>query len=121
MGRIDRTGTPLVFSRQYSVEELYGLIQDLPFEAGHPKLAVNASSALIVWPQLDPVNQIQIAEKGGRLLCYRSTKPAQTEGLLPPGFWCRFCTFLRDLFGTTPDRCRELAAITGKQINSLNL
>ena len=66
----------LVFQNTYTLEELYGILEKIPFAAGHPLLIHRGARDLIVWPQLDPVNQVQIIRRRDSFYCIRSSHPA---------------------------------------------
>lgn len=48
------------FKNSYTLEELYEAIKDHPFEAGVPALAKQGPGLLIVFPEIDSHNQVQI-------------------------------------------------------------
>lgn len=124
MGFKDMLGTKLELSKPYSIEELYELIKDVPFEAGKPEIAKHGPATLIVFPQLDRNNQVQIMGKNGDFTSVRSVQPAgldkafsnialdhMTNGL--SGF--------SGAFGKTKKLCYELARKVAEQINAMHL
>lgn len=61
----------------YTIEELYDKIKDVPFDAGTPALVKNGFAWLIVFPQIDRNNQVQIIPTlKGKFVVQRSPQPA---------------------------------------------
>lgn len=124
MGFGDLMGVKLKLSREYTIEELYELIKDVPFEAGKPELVNHGPAVLIAFPQLDRNNQVQILGKKGKYNVMRSVQPAGLDKAFSNIALEKFTGGLSGFsgaFGKTKKRCEELAKITGEQINAMNL
>ena len=124
MGLGDIMGVRLQLEKDYTIEELYEKIKYIPFEAGHPVLVKQGSAKLIVWPQMDCCNQIQILGKNGKFNCFRSAQPAglQKETLLALlNTFTGGLTSIHSVFGKNRKYCEALAKKTGEQINALRL
>ena len=114
----------LNLKNDYSIEELYEKIKDVEFEAGKPELVKNGLAWIIVFPQLDRNNQVQILGGKGKYTVQRSVQPAGLDKLaanmalekLTGGL-----TGFSGAFGDTKKRCMELATKTAAQINALGI
>lgn len=107
-----------------TLEELYEKIKDVPFEAGKPELVKNGFAWLIVFPQLDRNNQVQIIGNKGKFTVQRSAQPAGVGKMvknmvldeLTDGW-----SSMSAAFGNTKKRCMELTTKTAETLRSLNL
>ena len=120
MGFADIMGVRLQFTRDYTMEELYEKIKTIPFEAGHPSLVSQGTARLIVWPQMDRNNQIQILERNGKFTCMRSPQPAGSKHSILYAITGGLTNF-SGMFGKKRQSCEALARKTGEQINALRL
>ena len=123
MGFGDILGVRLHFTQDYTIEEIYEKIKNIPFEAGHPAMVHQGSMTLIVWPQMDRSNQIQILGKNGKFNCLRSAQPAGTSSssAITLSALTGGLLNLDSLFGKKRKACEALARKTGEQINALRL
>lgn len=57
--------------------QLFSVIQELDFrDAGSPLLVPYLGKQLIVWPEIDRQNQVQISGKNNKFILQRSSQPA---------------------------------------------
>ena len=64
----------LVTEKNYTIESFYEAIKDHEFTAGQPKLVKQALALIIVFPEIDRQNQVQII-------------PSMTQGAKPGPKW----------------------------------
>lgn len=109
----------------YTVEELYDKIKDVPFDAGIPALVKHGFAWLIVFPQVDRNNQVQIIPSGkGKFVVQRSTQPAGMGNMAKnmaldsiTNGWSSFS----GAFGNSKKLCMELTEKTAEAINALGI
>lgn len=113
-------GTRLVLSHNFTIEELFGRICQVPFEAGHPKLIKLGSSVRIIWPPMGRSSQIQIIRRGEDFYCRRCCWPVSLTGNRA-NCLLQCLLSLIGTFGQKKRDCKALAEKTGRQINALLL
>ena len=124
MGFSDMLGTKLVLSKEYTIQELYECIKDVDFEAGKPELVHHGLADLIVFPQLDRNNQVQISGKKGKFYVVRSPQPAGMDKAAANILLDQVTNGLSGFsgaFGKTKKLGEALAKKTGQQINAMHL
>ena len=114
----------LTLRSDYSPAQLYRILEKIPFAAGHPLLVHRRRQDLIIWPQLDAMNQVQIQKKKGSFYCVRSCRPispARQDGN-PGGTLFRHgpAAFLEERNLNRCD-CDAMALRIVQQINALEL
>lgn len=108
----------------YSMEELYEKIKDVKFEAGQPSYVKNGFAYVIVFPQLDRNNQVQILGTKGNYSVQRSVQPAGVDKMVAnmvldevtQGF-----SGMSGAFGDTKKKCLELVTKTADTIRNLGI
>ena len=118
------SGTRLVLSKRYSIEELYELVRDADLAAGRASLMTQGPTRWIVFPPLDRQNQVVIGGQNGIFYVQRSAQPlAFASG--PGKKWLHsFSAFLPRCSGCSDrarKRCEQTAAAVGRQINEMDL
>lgn len=117
-------GTKLKLSKEYTIEELFELIKDVPFEAGTPYLANHGPTTYIVFPELNRYNQVVIGGKKGKFTVMRSAQPIGIDKALVNVALSNLTNGLTGFsgaFGKTKKRCEQLAEEAAQQINDMNL
>lgn len=115
----------LNLSKTYDYQSLFEAIKDVEFEAGKPQLVKNGFADVIVFPELDRNNQVQIS-KGltGGWVVMRSAQPAGVGNLVKNELLDKVTGGLSGLsaaFGDTKKKCMELVTKTAETINALGL
>lgn len=110
----------------YTLEEFYNKIKDVKFDAGQPQYVKNGLAYVIVFPQLDRNNQVQILQslKKGTFEVQRSAQPAGVGNLAANMALDKLTGGLSGLsgaFGDTKKRCMALVTRTAEQIRELDL
>ena len=108
----------------YSIQELFEKIKDVPFEAGQPSLVKNGFVWIIVFPQMDRNNQVQILGSNGKFSVQRSAQPAGVDNLVANMALDKLTgglTSVTGILGDTKKRCMELATKTAEKINSMGI
>ncbi len=108
----------------YSIQELFEKIKGVSFEAGTPSLVKNGFAWVIVFPQLDRNNQVQILGSNGKFSVQRSAQPAGVDNLVTNMALDKLTgglTGFSGAFGDTKKRCMELATMTAEKINALGI
>jgi hypothetical protein len=107
-----------------TMKDLYEKIKDVNFEAGVPSLVKHGFTWMIVFPQLDRNNQVQILGVNGKYSVQRSTQPAGVDKMMANFALDKLTngiTGLSGAFGDTKKLCMELATKTAATINALGL
>jgi hypothetical protein len=105
-----------------SIQELYDKIKDVKFEAGQPELYKQGLVYIIIFPEIDRNNQVQILGYKGKYTVQRSVQPAGKLGAnmaleqLTGGL-----SGLSGAFGNSKKRCMELVTKTAETINALGI
>lgn len=115
----------LNLSKTYDYQSLFEAIKDVEFEAGKPELVKNGFADVIVFPELDRNNQVQIS-KGlkGEWVVLRSAQPAGVEKMVKNEILDSLTgglTGLSAAFGDKKKKCMELVTKTADTINALGL
>lgn len=108
-----------------NVTELYEMIKDVEFEAGKAMLVKSGIAYIIVFPQLDRNNQVQILPGlKGTFIVTRSVQPAGLENMLKNDLlnaatdgW----STMSGAMGNTKKRCMELVTETAKTLRELDI
>lgn len=128
MGMMDMLGVrneTLTFIRDIpTIEELYGYIKDVPFEAGKPELVKNGLAMIIVFPEIDRNNQIQIMGSKNKYTVVRSVQPAGLGNMAKSMALDKLTNGWSSMSGGLGKRkklCLELVTKTADTIRKLNL
>ena len=96
----------------------------MKFDAGEPSLVKNGFAWVIVFPQIDRNNQVQILGTKGKYSVQRSVQPAGVDKMLSnmaldklTGGW----SGLSGALGNSKKLCMELVVKTAETINSLGI
>ena len=106
------------------ITQLFEKIKGVSFEAGTPSLVKNGFAWVIVFPQLDRNNQVQILGSNGKFSVQRSAQPAGVDNLVTNMALDKLTgglTGFSGAFGDTKKRCMELATMTAEKINALGI
>lgn len=107
-----------------TIETLYEYIKDVPFDAGKPELIKSGLSTIIVFPEIDHNNQVQIFGSKGNYTVVRSTQPAGLGNFakniafekLTDGW-----SIMSGSFGKKKKLCLEMVTKTAETIRKLNI
>ncbi|HOO27729.1 MAG TPA: hypothetical protein PLU43_04645 [Lachnospiraceae bacterium] len=114
----------LKLNGNYSMEELYEKIKSVSFEAGTPSLVKNGFAWVIVFPQLDRNNQVQILGTKGNYSVQRAVQPAGVDKMAANMALDKLTGGLSGMsgaFGDTKKKCMELVVKTAETINALGI
>lgn len=115
----------LVLKGNYTLEQLADKLKDVEFEAGKAQLVKHGFGSMIVFPQLDRNNQVQILSAGnGKFVVSRGVQPAGLENMAANIALDKLTGGLSSMsgaFGDTKKRCMELVTKTADQINALGI
>ena len=115
------SGTRLVLSQRYSIEELYELLKDADLAAGRAFLITQGPTRWIVFPPMDRQNQVVIGGSNGIFYVRRNARPL-TAPSAPKGKSLRtFSDFFLGCRDRRKTRCEQAAAAVGRQINAMEL
>lgn len=117
-------GTRLKLRKDYSIVELFELIKDVDFEAGHPELKNHGPTKWIVFPQLNRYNQVIIGGRQGKFYVQCTTEPIGIGDPVSNNILNTITSGLNSFsisFGKTKKRCEKLAESVGNQINDMDL
>lgn len=115
----------LTFQREMQqIEDLYECIRNVPFEAGKPQLVKSGLTSIIVFPEIDRNNQVQIMGKNGKYTVVRSVQPAGIGNMaksmaldhLTDGW-----SSMSGSMGKKKKLCLELVTKTAETIRKLDL
>ena len=106
------------------MKDLYERIKDTEFEAGKPELFKNGFAWIIIFPELDRNNQVQILGSKGKYYVERSVQPAGIGNMamnmalneISDGW-----SGMSGAFGGTKKKCMELVTKTAETINSMGI
>ncbi len=107
-----------------TMEELYELIKDVPFEAGVPELHNTGFARIIIFPQLDRNNQVQIMGSRGKFTVNRSIQPAGLKNMLVNDMLNEISdgwSSMSGAMGDTKKLCMMLVTKTAETINALGI
>ena len=115
----------LNLKNKYTIEEFYKQIRYADFDAGVPELVNCGTSKIIVFPQINRNNQVQIlADSEDSFAVIRSTQPvgpAKIAGNMILEGITGGLSGISMLCGKHKKRCMELVTITADQIRELDL
>ncbi len=108
-----------------NVSELFEAIKDVEFEAGKPALVKSGPAFVLVFPQLDRNNQVQILPGlKGSFIVTRSTQPAGLGNMIKNDLlnaatdgW----STMSGAMGNTKKRCMELVTKTAETLRALDI
>lgn len=106
------------------MDQLYAILEGIPFAAGHPLLIRKGPRDLIVWPQMDPMNQVQIIRRRKGFYCIRSRCPAgphRRPKTLWGTIWNQGLAAAIDETTLVRCDCEAMACRVAQQINGLGL
>ena len=106
-----------------TIEDLYDRIKDVYFEAGRPELVRQGTVKMIVFPEIDKKNQVQIMHERHGYFVQRSVQPA--------GMSCVKSIISDDvsdehigltcIFSVSKRYCMELVSKTAETINTIGI
>ena len=106
------------------MKDLYEKIKDTEFEAGKPELFKNGFAWIIIFPQIDRNNQVQILGSKGKYYVERSSQPAGVGKMAMnmaldklSGGW----TGMSGVIGDSKKKCLELVTKTAETINTMGI
>ena len=118
------SGTRLVLSKRYSIEELYDLLKDTDLAAGRAFLITQGPTRWIVFPPMDRQNQVVIGGRNGIFYVQRNTRPlvcASGPGKASLHSFSAFFLGHCECSGRAKKRCEQAAKAVGRQINAMEL
>ncbi|MFR8547833.1 MAG: hypothetical protein ACLVEV_04305 [Lachnospiraceae bacterium] len=128
MGLSDMLGVrneKLTFSRDIpTIDDLYDAIKDVAFEAGKPALAKEGFTKIIVFPEIDRNNQVQIMGSKGRYTVVRSVHPAGLGNMAKGMVLDKLTDGWSSISGSMGKKkklCLELVTKTAQTIRQLQL
>ena len=118
------SGTRLVLSKRYSIEELYERLKDADLAAGRAFLITQGPTRWIVFPPMDRQNQVVIGGSNGVFYVQRNAQPLAFFTVPNGNSQHSFSEFFLRLSGCG-DRakkcCEQTAKAVGRQINGMDL
>lgn len=107
-----------------TIEELFEKIKDADLAAGKPELYSVFGAHMIVFPQVDRNNQVQISGNKGKFTCLRSAQPAGLDKFLANEALEKLTGGLTGwsaVAGDAKKTCMEQVSKTAEQIRAMNL
>ncbi len=106
------------------MKDLYEKIKDVQFEAGKPELFKQGFAWIIIFPQIDRNNQVQILGSKNKYVVERSVQPAGLDKMAANMALDKLTggiTGLSGAFGDSKKKCLELVTKTAQTINALGI